>query len=411
MAGSAAGAFDRAGLARIADALIVAVAVVLPWSTSATSILLVVWLLILIPTLDWEDVRSELLTPAGGLPVLLVLLGVLGTAWADVSLAARLGGVDGFAKLLVIPLLMTQFRRSDAGERVFTGFLAACVLLLLASWAVTLWPNLPRGSADAGVAVKSYIVQGVEFTMCAAGLIFLAIEAGRSGHWTKAAALTALALAFLFDIFFIAISRTTLVVVPALAAVYGARRFGGKGLVLAVLAVLVAAAALYAASPHLRYRVNNIFTATERQKELHKATSSEERLIFWTKSVGFIESAPLIGHGTGSIVEMFRRSAAGQSGVRGEVSANPHNQTFAVAIQLGLLGAAVLWAMWLSHFLLFRGASLTAWIGVVVVTQNVIGSLFNSFLFDFTEGWIYVVGFGVAAGMMRRRLQGPVRGP
>lgn len=411
MAGSAAGAFDRAGLARIADALIVAVAVVLPWSTSATSILLVVWLLILIPTLDWEDVRSELLTPAGGLPVLLVLLGVLGTAWADVSLAARLGGVDGFAKLLVIPLLMTQFRRSDAGERVFTGFLAACVLLLLASWAVTLWPNLPRGSADAGVAVKSYIVQGVEFTMCAAGLIFLAIEAGRSGHWTKAAALTALALAFLFDIFFIAISRTTLVVVPALAAVYGARRFGGKGLVLAVLAVLVAAAALYAASPHLRYRVNKIFTATERQKELHKVTSSEERLTFWTKSVGFIESAPLIGHGTGSIVEMFRRSAAGQSGVRGEVSANPHNQTFAVAIQLGLLGAAVLWAMWLSHFLLFRGASLTAWIGVVVVTQNVIGSLFNSFLFDFTEGWIYVVGFGVAAGMMRRRLQGPVRGP
>jgi len=101
----------------------------------------------------------------------------------------------------------------------------------------------------------------------------------------------------------------------------------------------------------------------------------------------------------------------GQTGARGEVASNPHNQTFAVAIQLGLLGAAVLWAMWIAHFLLFRGAGLTAWIGLVIVTQNVVGSLFNSFLFDFTEGWIYVVGFGVAAGMLRRQLDGPVRKP
>ena len=59
--------------------------------------------------------------------------------------------------------------------------------------------------------------------------------------------------------------------------------------------------------------------------------------------------------------------------------------------------------MWLSHFLLFRGGGLTAWIGLVIVAQNVVGSLFNSYLFDFTEGWLYVVGFGVAAGIFRRQ--------
>jgi O-antigen ligase len=101
---------------------------------------------------------------------------------------------------------------------------------------------------------------------------------------------------------------------------------------------------------------------------------------------------------------MFQRAAVGQTGVRAEVASNPHNQTFAVAIQLGLVGAAVLWAMWISHFLLFRGGGLTAWIGLVVVAQNVIGALFNSYLFDFTEGWLYVVGFGVAAGIFRRQL-------
>ena len=77
MAGfSIAKGFDRAGLARIADALVVAIAVSLPWSTSATAILLVLWLITLVPTLDWPNVRRELMTPAGGLPVLLVGLGL-----------------------------------------------------------------------------------------------------------------------------------------------------------------------------------------------------------------------------------------------------------------------------------------------------------------------------------------------
>ena len=51
-----------------------------------------------------------------------------------------------------------------------------------------------------------------------------------------------------------------------------------------------------------------------------------------------------------------------------------------------------------------RTCGLVAWIGLVVVIQNIVGSLFNTFLFDFTEGWLYVVGFGVAAGMMQRQM-------
>jgi hypothetical protein len=46
---------------------------------------------------------------------------------------------------------------------------------------------------------------------------------------------------------------------------------------------------------------------------------------------------------------------------------------------------------------------LAAWLGLVVVTQNIVGSLFNSFLFDFTEGWLYVLGVGIAGGMVLRQ--------
>jgi O-antigen ligase len=400
---SIASPIARAKLVRISDALMVAIAVSVPWSTSATAILLVLWLLALFPTLEWSDVRRELMTPAGGLPVLLFLLGVLGMAWADVPLLERWKGLDGFFKLLVIPLLMVQFRRSDRGTRVFIGFLFACVALLIASWIVVIWPDIPKGSRDPGVAVKAYIVQSAEFMMCAAGLLYIAGEAARGGRWARVTALLVLALAFLHDIFFIASSRTTLVVIPVLILIYGARQFGWKGFFGAAAAGIAITAGLWTTSPYLRDRVTSVFSQTEKFEHENFTTSTGQRIVYWTKSLRFIENSPLAGHGTGSITEMFRRAAIGQSGPWAEVPNNPHNQTFAVAIQLGLIGATALWTMWVSHFLLFRGSGLTAWLGLVVVAQNVVGSLFNSFLFDFTEGWLYVVGVGVAAGMVLRQ--------
>lgn len=109
-----------------------------------------------------------------------------------------------------------------------------------------------------------------------------------------------------------------------------------------------------------------------------------------------------IGHGTGTISEMFRRSPIGESGTAGIPTVNPHNQIFAVAIQLGLLGAILLLAMWLAHYLLFRAPGFAAWIGTVVVVENVISSLTSSHLFDFMHGWLYVLGVGVAGGMPLR---------
>ena len=76
---------SRKNLATAADVLAVAIAVSLPWSTSATAILVGLWFFALVPVLRWDELRREILTPAGGLPVLLVLLGVAGMLWADVT--------------------------------------------------------------------------------------------------------------------------------------------------------------------------------------------------------------------------------------------------------------------------------------------------------------------------------------
>ena len=403
---SVANLFDRPRLAKFADCLMVAVAASVPWSTSATSILLVLWLIVLIPSLAWSDLRRELLSAVGGLPVALFMLGAVGMAWADVTWHERWGGLDGFVRLLAVPLLMAQFRRSERGYSVLIGFLIACIVLLIASVVVAVWPNIhSRPPGNEGVAVKSYIVQSIEFTMCAAVLLDLAAAKAQLRQWKISAGLALLALAFLGDIFFITTGRTALVVIPALAVLYGFRHSGWKGIFGAGAAGLIVAGVVWATSPYVRERVMGIYSETVLYETKTEATSSGLRIDFWKQSLRFIERAPLFGHGTGSIADQFQRAAGGS----GFTSNNPHNQTFAVGIQLGLVGIAVLWTMWISQLMFFWGRGPLAWIGLVIVTTNIVGSLFNSFIFDFTEGWLYVIGLGVVAGMVQRQT-GPVQG-
>jgi O-antigen ligase len=397
--------FDRKRLAQIADWEAVAVAASLPWSTSATSILLVAWLLTVLATLDLATVRREAETAAGGLPVLLWLLAAAGMLWADVSWAERLGGLDGFHRLLMIPLLLAQFRRSENGIWVLHGFFVSAVFLLLTSWGLALEPGAFTWlhNAVAGVPVKDVISQSTIFLVCAFALIWRACDLLRGGDWRLASVLIGLAALFIADLVFVATSRGEVAVVPFLILLLGWRQFGWKGAVIACATAAIFAAAAWASSPYLRGRLATAVSNVQNYQAAHVENDVGDHLEFLRKSSGFVRQAPLIGHGTGSIGDLFRRSAAGETGAAAVPSVNPHNQIFAVAIQLGLLGAAVLLAMWIAHYFLFRTAGFIAWVGTVVVVENVVSSLTSSHLFDFMHGWLYVFGVGVAGGMTLRQ--------
>ena len=393
--------FNRAGLADAADRLAVAIAVVMPWSTSATSILLVIWFCAIVPASNWADVRREILTPAGGLPVLLFLFGVAGMLWADVSVAARLDGLKPFLKLLVIPLLIAQFRRSDWAMAVFKAYLYSCIALLLVSYLLVLL-SLPFGK-EYGVAVKNAASQSGQFATCLLGLLFLAHDAMTRRQWAWMAGMLAVMLGMLANMFFIATGRTALVVILVLLVLFAVKKLSTRGMILLLACAVAVSAVSWISSSYLRDRTMQIWTEAQQYDESNARNSSGERLEFAKKSIGFIREAPLLGHGTGTIYSLFFKSSIGQTGAAASATTNPHNQTFSVAIQLGLAGAALLWAMWLAHLWLFRGGGLIEWIGFVVVMQNIVGSAFNAHLFDFLQGWIYVVGFGVAAGAALRR--------
>jgi len=334
--------------------------------------------------------------------VLLWLLALLGMLWANVPWSERYAGLEGFHKLLVIPLLLAQFRRSERGIYVVYGFLASCVALLVASWVLIVlwkfwWVHVP-GKLP-GILVKDYIAQSSEFLVCAFGLLGMAAERWRRGDMRFALSALLLACLFLANIFYVAPGRTAIVIMPALLVIFGFYFFGWKGVAAAVIVGAVIAAAAWTGSPFLRARVLASFSEVHAYETQGAVSSSAIRLELWKKSLNIIAAAPVIGHGTGSVPDQFRR---GQGGVFGQLADNPHNQVFAVAIQLGMLGTAILIAMWLSHLALFRGGSLFAWIGIVMVVQNVASAPFNSHLFDSFHGWLYAFGVGVLGGIARR---------
>jgi O-antigen ligase len=397
--------FDRARWQLVIDWLAVGVAVSLPWSTSATSILIVLWLIALLPTLDVESLRRTLTTAAGFLPVALWLLAAIGMLWAgtDVSWPERFGGLNGFHRLLLIPLVLLHFRRSAHGLWVIYGYFFATLALLIASWGLALIPGLSWRGHGFGVPAKDYVYQSMEFLLCAFALLGYACAAGRAQHWRRVAGFVALALLFLANMFFVNTSRTALFAAPILLLVLGWRELRWKGVCGAVLLGAIVAGSVWFGSPYMRARLTTSFHDWQAYRVGDAPNSTGLHLEFLRKSLIFIEAAPIAGHGTGSIPQQFRNAAVAQGGASSAAAVNPHNQIFAVAIQLGLIGAAVLAAMWIAHLLLFTGGGPLPWVGMAVVVENIASSTFNSHLFDFTSGWLYVFGVGAVGGMMLRK--------
>lgn len=400
---------SRKKLATVADILAVAIAVSLPWSTSATGILVGLWFFTLVPVFRWEELRREIFTPAGGLPVLLVLLGVAGMLWTDVTLLERWRGFDSFLKLLAIPLLLVQFQRSERGTWVFSGYLFSCVVLLVVTSIVIAVPPLAITFLHFdNVVVKNAATQSGEFVICIFGLLYLMVGPREQNRWPWALAYAAIILAMLANIFYFSTGRTALVTILVLFVLLALKIRNVKTIAGLLAAAIVLGIIAWMSSSYLRERTEALQTETQKYEKENERTSTGERLEFWKKSAEFILQAPVIGHGTGTIRTLFEKAAAGQTGAAGVAAANPHNQTLAVGIQLGVLGIAVLWAMWASHLAMCRGKTLAAWIGLVIVAQNITGSLFNSHIFDFVQGWTYVVGLGVAGGMIiRNRIGAP----
>jgi O-antigen ligase len=240
------------------------------------------------------------------------------------------------------------------------------------------------------------------FALCAIALAWPISVLLQARRFWPAGWLAVMAIGFVANMIFINLSRTVLITFPIIVGIVVLHRLSWRSLVGALGTLAVLAAVSWSASPVLRAKTISLFPPYRLYEPANEPTSIEIRYEYWRKSLDFVRQAPLIGHGTGSIRGLFEQAVVNQTGVAAEITGNPHNQTLGVAIQWGLVGVLALYAMWLSHLALFWNAGWANWAGFLVVVQNIASSLFNSHLFDFGEGWIYVLGVGVAGGMVLR---------
>jgi len=393
---------DPVAWAKTADIFAALIALSLPWSTSLTGIFVAAWLVTVAPTLDIRLFLESLKRPISALPIALFALALLGTLWSDASWGVRLYAVSPTAKLLVLPILFYHYERSTRGTWVFAAFLASCTLLMAMSWIVAFYPGLTLKAADVaerGIFVKNHIDQSQEFALCAVALAYPIMMLLRAKRILPALVLGGIALSFVVNMSFVLVSRTALVTIPVMLTVFALLHLKWRSVVIISCATIIFAGLAWTTSSQLRATTGTFLSDYRLYKEQNIPTSIGLRLEFWQKSLRFFAEAPVIGHGTGSTRGLFEQAAVGNLGAAAEVIGNPHNQTLNVAVQWGVIGIVVLYAMWLLHLLLFRGDGLAAWIGLMVVAQNIFSSLFNSHLFDFHEGWMYVLGVGVAGGM------------
>jgi O-antigen ligase len=409
---AAAARYNPARRILVVDILAALTAASLPWSTTAVAVFITLWLLALVPTLNLGAAFRFLNRPACLLPLSFFALAVIGTLWADVPWQLRLHGISPVVKLLVIPPLLYHFERSERGAWVLVAFLVSCALLMVLSWIVLFAPALKlTATMSDGVPVKNYIDQSQEFALCMVALAPFVISLYRQQRFALSAACALLMVGFFANLAFVASARSALVYIPVLLFLFAFMHLDRRTSALLFTGTVVVAAVIWFTSSYLRGRITDIATEYQYyQQNIPRSTG--QRLEYWQKSLKFFAAAPIFGNGTGSTKQLFERDAIGQTGLSAEVVGNPHNQTLYVAVQWGLAGVAVLYAMWLAHLCLFRGYGLANWIGLLVVVQNLASSLLNSHLFDFHEGWMYVLGVGVAGGMsLRERKVAESEGP
>jgi O-antigen ligase len=405
---------DPVAWAKTADICAVLVALSLPWSTSLVGIFATAWLVTVAPTLDVRAFMESLRRPICALPIALFALAVIGTLWSDAAWGVRLYAISPTTKLLILPLLFYHYERSARGMWVFAAFLVYCTLLMAMSWIVAFYPNITLKATDVasrGIFVKNYIDQSQEFALCAVVLTYPIIMLLRARKLLPALLLAAIALSFVVNMAFVIVSRTALVTMPIMLAVFALLHLRWRANVIIFCAALMLAVLAWETSPQLQQTVATFQRDYQIYKERNEPTSIGMRLEFWKKSLRFFAEAPILGHGTGSTRGLFEQAATGPAVLAGgQVIGNPHNQTLNIAVQWGVIGIVILYAMWLAHLLLFRIEGLVAWIGLMVVLQNIFSSLFNSHLFDFHEGWMYVLGVGVAGGMLKNSSREAISG-
>jgi O-antigen ligase len=382
-----------------ANWIVFTAALSLPWSTSASALLLTCGIALALLGLGYRRIFHQFTRAAGASTAFLWALAVLGMLWSEASWSDALSGLRPYHKLLAIPVFLALFAVSNASKLVVFGFFASCLVLMVVSWLQLAFPALIFDAARMpGVPVKDRIVQGVEFALCGMVLAVFVLDWLRARRLLLVALGLPVAMLFLINVTHVTATRTGGVLILSVFSLIGWKLWRARGLAALMLVGLVLVGGSLLISSPFRDRILGTSEEIAQYEAKNPLTSTGLRLDYWRQAFRLVLGAPLLGHGTGSVRLLSEKLTEGEPrSARVIIPGNPHNQVLAVGVQLGLFGMLLLCVMWLAHWQLFEGTGRWALAGSVLVAQNIVSSLFNSHLFDVTPSWIYIIGVSALA--------------
>lgn len=380
-----------------ARACFVVAAAALPLSTAATNLFAVLGFLLWALSGQWTPaLRAVADQPVAWLGCALFALLALGILWSLVPPAQAADALLKYRELLLFGVAVFVFPDARWRSRLLGAFFAGALVLLALSFTLSLGLFTfvdERGfsSAENAVLLKNPITHGLIMSLLAYGSAVLAMRHTGGRRW----ALALVALLAAVNVFFAVQGRTGYVVLAALTLWLAHARWSWKGLVAAAVGLALVLAAAYQWAPAFQTRVLQAAQeARDYRVQAHPGeTSIGSRLHFWKRSAEWLSTHPVLGAGTGGWVEAFYAATKGDDAFMHNRERNhPHNEYVHLAVQLGPLGAALFVAMLV---VAFRRARLLhgerALLAQGLVLAFAIGSLFNDFLFDTTEGHLWAL--------------------
>lgn len=370
-------------------------ALVLPFSTVLTNVGLAVFLLGWLASCrfveDWRRIKTHSTTLVA---LGLLLIFIVSALWADVPFKLSWAEISKYRKLLVLALLTVVFWQSVVWkDRMVTAlFVSHLVLAVLCVGIAMNFPGLPHMMPGQGAVYRNHIAQGVE--MAALVLLGLHWLAYGDRTWKRIVGIVGVVLGVVCA-FYLANGRTGYVCVAVVLLLGGLcllRSFKLK--LVAIVAIVAAVLMMGITSDRVQHRILNVQQDIAKLEQGNIESSSGLRITFWKQSLEMVKGAPVLGVGAGAWGKHYM-DGIGQRPEKLETG-NPHNEYLNVAAQTGLVGLALLmFFFWKAYRF---GRALTSgdrWLMTGFLGMFIAGCLFNSLIFNFTEGNLFAMLVGV----------------
>jgi O-antigen ligase len=315
----------------------------------------------------------------------LLLFGCLvaGLTYGNAPHHDGIASLKKYRELLFIPILIPLLSSEHYRDLAWRAFVIASLTSLTISFLMSL--GILEMDLNHGPSLKSRITHGIFIGFFA----FYCLHKAKNGpHYDRL--YLALFLVAVFNIFFVVEGRTGQLITLVLIVLFALQRFGIKARIFTCLALTIFLGLFLGFSNKATRVYEGIENTQAYMQEKPEQTDSSmgQRYTFWKYSVKLVAEKPLFGHGTGGFAQEYARIAQGEK----FLAQHPHNEFLFIGAQLGLFGLIPYFGFLGSQFYQSRKLpDREKWLAQGLLVSLLITSLFNTPIYDHTEGHWFAV--------------------